>query len=69
MNIASRLNELSYGRDDRVKAKPTVAIFVGVCLVLVVLLLFQVVSPMVGGALFAVALVVLGGLSRGFKKN
>jgi hypothetical protein len=51
------------------KAKPAIAIFICVCLVLVTLLLFQFISPIVGGTIFAIALVVLGSLSKGFKKK
>jgi hypothetical protein len=50
-------------------AKPALVIFLGVCLILAGLLLFQVIDPIVSGAIFAVALVVLGGLSKGFKKK
>jgi hypothetical protein len=50
-------------------AKPAVAIFLGVCIVLAGLLLAQIISPIVSGAIFAVALVLLGGLSKGFRKR
>ena len=50
-------------------AKPAVTIFLGVCIVLAGLLLAQLISPVVGGAIFAVALVLFGGLSKGFRKK
>jgi hypothetical protein len=42
-------------------------LFLATCLVLAVLLLTQSISPIVGSSIFAVALVVFGGLSRGFR--
>ncbi len=42
-------------------------LFLGVCLVLVVLLLTHSITPVASGAVFALALVLLGGLSRGFR--
>jgi hypothetical protein len=50
-------------------ARPAVAIFLGVCIVLAGLLLVQLISPIVSGAIFAVALVLFGGLSKGFRKK
>ena len=44
-------------------------IFVGVCVVLTVLLLFGVLSLLVSGSVFAIALVLLGGISGGFRKQ
>jgi hypothetical protein len=41
--------------------------FLAACVVLAVLLLVGTITPLVGGAIFAVALVLFGGLSRGFK--
>ena len=43
--------------------------FLGICIVLAVLLLAHVIRPVVSGVIFAVALVVLGGLSRGFRSG
>jgi hypothetical protein len=43
--------------------------FCGVCVVLAILLLSGLIGSLVSGSLFAVALVVLGGLSQGFKKQ
>jgi hypothetical protein len=42
--------------------------FLGICIVLAVLILAGVITPLVGGCGFAIALVLLGGLSRGFRK-
>lgn len=49
--------------------KPAAFIFLGVCLVLAALLLLQIITPIVSGAFFAVALAVFGGLSKGFRKK
>lgn len=43
--------------------------FLGVCLVLAVLLLAKIISPVLSGTIFAVALAGFGICSRGFKKN
>jgi hypothetical protein len=40
-------------------------VFLGICIVLAVLLFAHVIKPAVSGIIFAVALVVLGGWSRG----
>lgn len=44
-------------------------VFLGVCVVLAVLLLTQVITPVISAALFAIALAVLGGASAGFRKR
>jgi len=44
-------------------------LFLGVCIILAILLLTKTISSTVSGALFAVALIIFGGLSRGFKKS
>ncbi len=44
-------------------------IFVGVCVLLAILLLFGVISPLMSGSVFAIALVLLGGISGGFRKQ
>jgi len=51
------------------KNKTAGALFLGVCVVLAILLLTKVITIMVSGAVFAVALVVFGLLSRGFGKQ
>ncbi len=43
--------------------------FLIVCVVLAVLLLLRAISPVVSGAVFAIALVLLGGLSQGFRRG
>ena len=43
-------------------------LFLGVCIVLAALLLFRVITPIVSGFIFAVALIILGGFSKGFRK-
>ncbi len=42
-------------------------LYLGVCVVLAALLVTKAIAPVVGGGIFAIALVVLGGLSRGFR--
>ena len=44
-------------------------IFLGVCIILAVLLLTGAISPIVSGAIFALALVLLGGFSGGFRRK
>jgi hypothetical protein len=43
--------------------------FLGTCVVLAVLLLTGTISPLVSGSVFALALIAVGGLSRGFRKE
>ncbi len=43
--------------------------FLIVCLVLVVLLFLRAISPVASSAVFAIALALLGGLSRGFRRR
>ena len=50
------------------KKKTAVVSFLGICIVLAVLLLTDIITPFFGGCVFAVALVVVGGVSRGFRK-
>jgi hypothetical protein len=44
-------------------------LFLGVCIVLAALLLARVITPLVSGSVFAIVLVLLGGLSGGFRKK
>ena len=44
-------------------------LFLSTCIVLAVLLLTAVVTPIVSGGVFAVALVLLGGFSQGFRRK
>ena len=44
-------------------------LFLGVCVVLAALLLIRAISIVVGAAVFAVALVVLGGAFGGFRRR
>jgi hypothetical protein len=48
--------------------KTAVFLFVGVCVLLAILLLIGIIGPLVSGAIFAISLVLLGGLSGGFRK-
>jgi hypothetical protein len=51
------------------KGKAAGFLFLGVCIILAVLLLAHIIAPIASGIIFAVALVVLGGLSRGFRNQ
>jgi len=44
-------------------------LFLATCIILAVLLLTRTISSVVSGIIFAIALVVFGGLSRGFKAS
>jgi len=48
--------------------KLALGLFLATCIILAILLITQAITPIVGGILFAITLVVLGGLSRGFRK-
>lgn len=48
--------------------KPALMIFLVICAALAILLLTQVITFLIGACIFAVALALLGGLSRGFKR-
>jgi hypothetical protein len=43
-------------------------IFIGICVILAILLLIGAITPLVSGIIFAIALVLLGLLSWGFRK-
>jgi hypothetical protein len=42
--------------------------FLGICVVLAILLLIKAITPLVSGSIFAIALVLFGVFSRGFRK-
>ncbi|MBZ5553792.1 MAG: hypothetical protein LAO21_13800 [Acidobacteriia bacterium] len=44
-------------------------LFLGICLILAVLLLTKTITLLTSSYVFAIALVVLGGLSRGFREE
>ena len=44
-------------------------VFVGICIVIADLLVTKAITPLVGGILFAITLVVLGLLSGGFRRT
>jgi uncharacterized membrane protein len=44
-------------------------IFLLICIMLAILLLTKTITSMVSGIIFAIALVMLGGLSKGFRKD
>ena len=43
--------------------------FLCVCMVITILLLTNIITSIVSGVIFAIALVVFGGLSKGFRGN
>jgi hypothetical protein len=49
--------------------KTAVYLLLGICIVLAMLLLSHMIEPILGGSLFALSLVILGGLSKGFRNN
>ena len=49
--------------------KTAAFLFVGVCVILALLLVTGLIGPLWSGSLFAVALVLLGGISGGFRKQ
>jgi hypothetical protein len=49
------------------KRKYAIGIFICVCLLLTILLLTNIITSIVSGVIFAVALMVFGSLSRGFR--
>jgi hypothetical protein len=51
------------------KGKTAQLIFLILCIVLAVLILTQVITTIVGSTLFAIVLLLLGGLSNGFRKK
>jgi hypothetical protein len=56
-------------KENKMKRRNAVASFVIVCVILAILLLTQIISSIVGAIAFTVALVLFGGLSRGFRGN
>ncbi len=49
--------------------KTAALLFVATCLILATLLLTKTITPLLSGTVFAVALALLGLISRGFKKT
>jgi hypothetical protein len=43
--------------------------FIVTCIILAILLLTHLITPLASGILFALALVIFGGLSKGFRKE
>lgn len=60
------MNFLKSGDQRR---KLAVFLFLSTCIILAVLLLTHLISSFVSASIFAIALVVFGGLSKGFRKN
>lgn len=54
-------------QEKKMKRKTAVAFFLGVCMILAFLLLSKIITSTISGLIFAVALVLFGGLSRGFR--
>lgn len=51
------------------KGKSAGFTFLGICVILAALLLTRTITPVQSGTVFAIALVLLGGLSGGFRKK
>jgi hypothetical protein len=49
--------------------KIAVILLINICVILAVLLLTQAITPLISGIVFAVVLVTLGGLSKGFRRR
>ena len=49
--------------------KLALGLFLATCLILAILLMMQIISPLISGIIFAIALILFGGLSRGFRKE
>lgn len=51
------------------KGRTAGLIILGICTVLALLLVIRSISPLIGGSIFAVSLVLFGGLSSGFRRR
>jgi hypothetical protein len=51
------------------KNKTASTIFLFICVALAVLLIAQTITPVLSGIIFAVALIIFGGFSKGFRKK
>ncbi len=51
------------------KSKIAGFVFLGISVILAVLLLAQAITPILSGTVFAIALILLGGLSGGFRRK
>ena len=51
------------------EGKVAVILLVNICVILAVLLLLHAITPLVSGVVFAIVLVTLGGLSKGFRRG
>jgi len=54
---------------DKMDKRTAGFLFLGLCIILAILLLTSVITPLASGCIFAVALVLLGGFSRAFRKQ
>lgn len=51
------------------KSRNAIASFLGICVILAVLLITKLISSVLSGIIFAIALVIFGSLSKGFRRN
>lgn len=51
------------------KGKTAGFVFLGICVILAVLLLTRAITPILSGTVFAIALILLGSFSGGFRKK
>jgi hypothetical protein len=49
--------------------KLALSLFLATCVLLAILLILQVINTLMSGIIFALALILFGGLSRGFRKD
>jgi hypothetical protein len=61
--------QLKDGKVFIMNRKTAVLLFLGICVALAALLVMGMITPFIGGAIFAVALVMFGGLSKGFRRK
>jgi hypothetical protein len=51
------------------RGKTAGMLFLGICIVLAFLLLTRLITPVISGIVFAIALVLLGGITKGFRRR
>ena len=66
---AGPLGGLSFLKERLMSWKYAVPIFLCVCLTLAILVITNIISTILCGLIFAIALMLVGGLSKGFRKD
>ena len=49
--------------------KLALSLFLATCIILAILLIMRLTTPVISGLIFAIALILFGGLSHGFRKG